>query len=233
MGNRDTHDRLVRELATRVGAAVVFPQYDASPEAKFPVPVEQSYSVMEYVCKHADQFGIAADGVIVAGDSAGGNMATVLCMLAKLRHGPNIVFQLLLYPVTDAGLDTGSYHQFADGPWLTLKAMQWFWDAYLKPETDRGDPLVSPLRASKEELAGLPPALIITAENDVLRDEGEEYAKKLELAGVKTGCVRVDGTIHDFLMLDALAGSEPAKTGLRLAVAETKDAFRATFPASR
>lgn len=222
MGNKDTHDRLVRELCTGTGAAVVYPNYTPSPEAQYPVPHQQIWAVLEYVLAHAGKLGLDADKLIVAGDSVGGNMAIVTSLLAKEKKGPKIAMQLLFYPVTDAGLDTRSYRDFVDGPWLTFKAMQWFWDAYLPDAAKRKEIYASPLQATKEQLSGLPPALIITAENDVLRDEGEAFAKKLDEAGVFTSCVRCNGTIHDFAMLNDLAETAPAKTALCLAVAAIK-----------
>lgn len=230
MGDMQTHDRLVRELAVSVGAAVVFVQYDPSPEAQYPVPLEQAYAAIEHVASNAAEFGIDPDGFVVAGDSVGGNMATVMAMFSRERGGPKIIFQLLFYPVTGADFDTGSYKEFADGPWLTRKAMQWFWDQYSPDAAKRKDRHAAPILADDSELAGLPPALVITAENDVLRDEGEAYARRLDAAGVKAASVRFNGTIHDFVMLDALAESTPARAALVLAAAEVKNAFQGIFP---
>lgn len=215
MGDRHTHDRLVRELAQGVQAAVVFPDYTPSPEAQFPVPVEQIYAVFAHVMENADEYGLDTERIAFAGDSVGGNMAAVMTLLAKERHGTKPCFQLLLYPVTDADFGTDSYKDFSDGPWLTRDAMKWFWDQYAPDEDKRKDVMASPLRADVERLKGLPPTLIITDENDVLRDEGEAYARKLMEAGVPTACARYLGTCHDFLMLDALAQSAPARAALR------------------
>ena len=230
MGNRQTHDRLIRELAVETGAAVVYPEYDPAPEVQYPVSLEQSYAVLEHVARSGPELGVDPRGIVIAGDSAGGNMATVLSMLSRERGGPDIIFQLLFYPVTDANFDTKSYREFADGPWLTRKAMKWFWDAYAPDQNRRREKNASPLMASGADLGRLPPALIITAENDVLRDEGEEYARKLDEAGVRVACVRVNGAMHDFVMLDALAETMAAKTAMRLAVAEMKMAFQSVFP---
>ncbi len=231
-GNKITHDRLVRLLASEVGAAVIFVEYALSPEAKYPVALEQCYAALEYAGKNAAELGLDPDGFIIAGDSAGGNMAAVLAMMAKERGGPKVIFQMLFYPVTDFNFHTQSYKDFSDGPHLTKKMMENFRDAYL-PESSRGkERNASPLQASEEDLTGLPPALIITAENDVLRDEGEEYAKRLDAANVRVSCVRMLGTIHDFVMVDALADTEPAKTAICLAVAEMKKAFQTMFPES-
>ena len=222
MGNEDTHDRLIRELAVGTGAAVVFPKYTPSPEAQYPVPHQEIWAILEHVAANAEHFGLDPTRIVVGGDSVGGNMAIVTSLLSKEKAGPKIGFQLLFYPVTDAAFDTPSYQNFADGPWLTKKAMQWFWDAYLPDQEKRDEIFASPLRAAKEQLSGLPPTLVITAENDVLRDEGEAFARKLDEAGVFVSCLRCNGTVHDFVMLDALAGSAPAKTALSLAIEAVK-----------
>lgn len=222
LGDKDTHDRLVRELAKGAQAAVVYPNYTPSPEAQYPVPLEQAYAAMLHVIEHADAYGLDSSRIAVAGDSVGGNMATVMTLLAKERKGPEIAFQLLLYPVTDANFDTESYHDFADGPWLTREAMKWFWDAYAPDARRRGEPTASPLRATTEQLAGLPPAMIITAENDVLRDEGEAYARRLIDAGVHVACVRYNNTHHDFMMLNALAETTPTRAAIAQAAAALK-----------
>lgn len=219
LGDKNTHDRLVRQLAEGARVAVVYPNYTPSPEAQYPVPLEQAYAAMRYVLDRADDYAVDASRVAVAGDSVGGNMATVMTLLAKERKGPAIAFQLLLYPVTDAEFDTESYHAFAEGPWLTRKAMQWFWDAYLPDHGRRHEITASPLRATLDQLRGLPPALIITAENDVLRDEGEAYARKLSEAGVSVTCVRYMGTHHDFMMLNGLAQTTPARGAVLHSVA--------------
>ncbi len=231
-GGKETHDRLIRQLCVEAGVAVVFPEYGLSPDFKYPVPLEQCYAVLDYMCLNAIELGFDPDGFIVAGDSAGGNMATVMPMLARERGGPKILFQLLFYPVVDSAFDTKSYRDFTDGPVLTKKAMRYYWDSYL-PEVDRREERnASPLRAREEELEDQPPTLIITAENDVLRDEGEEYARRLDDAGVKVACVRMNGVVHDFVMLNAFAHTAATRTAITLAVAEIKRAFQATFPES-
>ena len=205
MGDATTHDRLVRELAVGANATVVFLDYDRAPEHRYPVAIEEAYAATRYVTEHAEEFDVDATRLVVAGDSVGGNMATVVCLLARQRSDPGIAGQLLFYPVTNADFDTASYKQFANGPWLTLRAMQWFWDQYLADHSLRKDPTASPLMASLEQLRGLPRTLIITAENDVLRDEGEAYGRKLIGAGVQVVTTRYNATIHDFVMLNALA----------------------------
>ncbi|MFE9125051.1 alpha/beta hydrolase [Streptomyces sp. NPDC007148] len=216
-GNAHTHDRLVRELAVRAGAAVVFPEYDLSPEARYPVAIEQNYTVARWIVTDGAGKGLDPTRIAVAGDSVGGNMAAVLTLMAKEFGDVPLVQQVLFYPVTDAGFDTGSYHQFAEGYFLRRDGMQWFWDQYTTDEAQRAEATASPLRASLEQLKGLPPALVITGEADVLRDEGEAYANKLRLAGVAVTAVRFQGIIHDFVMLDALRDTHAAKAAMDLA----------------
>ena len=225
LGDRNTHDRLVREIAVGTGAAVVFVDYDRSPEARYPVAIEQAYAVTRYVVDHSADLCIDASRLAVAGDSVGGNMAAALTLMARQRRGPKIAFQVLFYPVTDADFDTASYTRFAEGPWLTKRAMQWFWDAYLPDVAARKQPTATPLNASLDELAGLPEALIVVDENDVLRDEGEAYARRLSDAGVRVTSTRYNGTIHDFAMLNALADT-PATRG---AIAQAVGALRGAF----
>ena len=204
LGNSGTHDRLIRELAVGVNAAVVFVEYDRSPEARYPVAIEQAYATAQWITQHGLDEGLDATHLAVAGDSVGGNMTTALAILAKQRGDVTFVHQSLYYPVTDAAQDTDSYREFADGPFLTAKGMAWFWDCYLPDQAKRAEITASPLRASIEDLAGLPEAFLIVDENDVLRDEGEAYARKLTEAGVRTTCVRYNGIIHDFMMLNPL-----------------------------
>ncbi|GAA2413139.1 alpha/beta hydrolase [Nonomuraea africana] len=217
-GNDHTHGRLARELALGVGAAVVFVNYSASPEARYPVAIEQVHTAARWVVEHGSAHGLDASRLAVAGDSVGGNMAIALTLLAKERGGIPLAAQVLFYPVTDAAFDTGSYHEFAEGYFLRRDGMQWFWDQYTTDPAERAQITASPLRASLEELAGLPPALVITAEADVLRDEGEEYANKLRAAGVAVTAVRYQGVIHDFVMLNALRGTHAAERAIRQAI---------------
>lgn len=226
LGNDKTHDRLVRELAAGVPAAVVFPVYTPSPEAVFPRPTTELFGVLEYIVKNADKLKLDASRLAVAGDSVGGNMAAAMTLAAKEKGGPKIDFQLLLYPVTDASLSTESYQIYADGPWLTKKAMIWFWQAYAPDEKDRKNIMASPLNAAPEQLKGLPPALIITDENDVLRDEGEAYARKLNDAGVEVTAVRFNGTIHDFMMLNPIADTMPTRTAVLLAISKLRKVLK-------
>ncbi|WP_329331745.1 alpha/beta hydrolase [Streptomyces sp. NBC_00663] len=217
-GNAHTHDRLVRELAVGANAAVVFPEYDLSPEVRYPVAIEQNYTVARWVVEQGASKGLDASRLAVAGDSVGGNMTAALTLMAKQRGDVPLVQQVLFYPVTDANFDTPSYHQFATGYFLRRDGMQWFWDQYTTDEAERAQITASPLRATTEQLTGLPPALVITGEADVLRDEGEAYANKLREAGVAVTAVRFQGIIHDFVMLNALRETHAAEAAITLAV---------------
>jgi acetyl esterase len=224
-GNAHTHDRLVRELAVGSQAAVVFPNYSLSPESKYPTAIEESYAVLKWMSEHGASSGLDAGRIAVAGDSVGGNMAAALTLMAKQRRGPAIGQQLLFYPVTDASFDTESYRQFATGYFLRRDAMQWFWDQYTTDPQQRSEITASPLRATTDELRGLPRALVITAEADVLRDEGEAYANKLRQAGVRVTAARFQGIIHDFVMLNALANTAAARGAIALAIAWLREGF--------
>ncbi|WP_421107967.1 alpha/beta hydrolase [Streptomyces sp. NEAU-S77] len=216
-GNAHTHDRLVRELAVGADAAVVFPEYDLSPEARYPVAIEQNYAVAQWIVRDGAGTGLDGTRLAVAGDSVGGNMSAALTLMAKERGDVSLLQQVLFYPVTDAGFDTGSYHQFATGYFLRRDGMRWFWDQYTTDEGERAEITASPLRATTEQLTGLPAALVITAEADVLRDEGEAYANKLRAAGVPVTAVRFQGIIHDFVMLNALRDTHAAQAAITLA----------------
>jgi acetyl esterase len=212
LGGADTHDRLIRELANGIHSAIVFVNYTRSPEAKYPVPVEQAYAATKWVSENGQTIHVNSSHLAMAGDSVGGNMAAAVTLLAKKRGGrPRIDFQVLFYPVTDASFETSSYDAYHDGYFLTREAMKWFWDNYTSNKTNRKEPTVCPLQASIEELKGLPPALIINGEFDVLRDEGEAYAHKLIDAGVQVRAVRYHGTIHDFVMLNPIANTPTAR----------------------
>jgi acetyl esterase len=200
LGGYRTHDRLLREIANGTPAAVVFVEYEPPPEAKYPVAIGQAYAATTYIAEHGGEFNLDGSRLAVTGDSVGGNMAAVVALLAKERSGPRIQYQALFYPVTDANLDNHSYREFAEGPWLTRAAMEWFWNAYAPDSATRKQPTVSPLQASADQLRGLPAALAVTDENDVLRAEGEAYAGKLMQAGVSVTAVRYLGTIHNFVI---------------------------------
>lgn len=224
-GNHHTHDRLARELAIGVGAAVVFSDYSLSPEARYPTAVEENYAVARWVLEHGGEHGLDTSRVAVAGDSVGGNMAAALTLMAKERGDLPLAAQVLFYPVTDATFDTDSYQRFAEGYFLRRDAMRWFWDQYTTDPVRRAEITASPLRATTEQLAGLPPALVITAEADVLRDEGEAYANKLRAAGVPVTAVRYQGIIHDFVMLNALRGTHAAEAAIAQAIAFLRTAL--------
>ncbi|MEU6658712.1 alpha/beta hydrolase [Streptomyces sp. NPDC046821] len=227
-GNAHTHDRLVRELATGTEAAVVFPEYDLSPEARYPVAIEQNYAVAQWVVREGSGKGLDPTRMAVAGDSVGGNMSAALTLMAKERGDVRLVQQVLFYPVTDAAFDTPSYHQYAEGYFLRRDAMRWFWDQYTDDSGQRAEITASPLRATTGQLSGLPPALVITGEADVLRDEGEAYANKLRQAGVEVTATRYQGIIHDFVMLNPLRGTHAAQAAITQAVTVLRDAFATT-----
>lgn len=224
-GNAHTHDRLVRELAVGAGAAAVFPEYTLSPEAKYPTAIEQNYAVAQWVVAHGAEKGLDASRLAVAGDSVGGNMSAVFALMAKDRGDVRISHQVLLYPVTNADFDTGSYHQFAEHYFLTREGMKWFWDQYTENDAQRAEIYASPLRATAEQLRGLPPALVITGEADVLRDEGEAYAAALRAAGVPVTHVRYGGIIHDFMMINSMRSTNAATSAVKLAQDTLRDAL--------
>jgi len=215
-GDAHTHGRLVAELAARAGAAAVFTNYSLSPEAKYPTALEEIYAVLEWIAASGAEQQLDPSRIVVSGDSVGGNMTAAITIMAKQRGGPAIAAQLLYYPVTNAAFDTGSYEQFATHYWLTRTGMQWYWDQYTTDPDDRAQITASPLRASLEELAGLPPALVIVGEADPLRDEGEAYAAKLRAAGVAVTAVRFGGMIHDFVMVNALRDTHGAMAATKM-----------------
>ncbi len=216
MGDEYVYDNLIKKISAGANVAIVFPEYTRAPEAQYPVQINEIYSVLNYVYEHADEMNFDRNKIAIMGDSAGGNMAAVTAMRVKDDDAVKIKFLLLIYPVTNADMDTDSYHHFKDGPWLTKKSMEYFWDAYVPEKKLRKDKFVSPLYAELEDLKGLPSTLIITDENDVLRDEGEAFARKLDDAGVNVVNVRINGTHHDFVMLNALSETEPAKGTLKM-----------------
>src|SRR5579862_6054048 len=204
VGNFQNHQRLLRDLVVGSGQVGVFVEYTSLPDARFPTQLDQSYAVLKWVAAHAQEFGADGSRIAVAGNSVGGNMSAALTLMAKDRHGPKITYQVLMIPATDASVDSQSYHEYGTGRFLARAFMKYGWDLYAPDAVTRDNPYVSPLRASLQELKGLPPALVITAENDPLRDEGEAYARKLKNAGVTVDAVRYNGTIHDFVLLNAL-----------------------------
>jgi acetyl esterase len=225
LGNADTHDRLVRELAVGTGAAVVFVEYDRSPEARYPVAIEQGYATAQWIMREGAANQLDPDRIAVAGDSVGGNMTAALALMANERGDVRFLQQSMYYPVTDAAMDTGSYLLFAEGYFLTAKGMAWFWDAYLPDAARRSEPFASPLRASDQQIAGLPPAFIIVDEADVLRDEGEAYAARLRAAGNAVTTVRYDGITHDFMMLNPLSSTHATRAAVAQAISILRDAL--------
>ncbi|WP_225848986.1 alpha/beta hydrolase [Streptomyces sp. HPF1205] len=207
LGDRIAYDRKTRDLAHACGAAVVFVEYTRSPEARYPVALEEAYAATAWIAEHGLELDLDGARLAVAGDSSGGNLATATALLAKRGGGPRLLQQVLFYPSLDAGFDTPSYERFADGFFLTRAQMRWFWSQYAPDHSVRTEPTAAPLRAPTQELAGLPPALVITGEADPLRDEGEAYARKLMEAGVPVVATRYLGAIHSFTAQDQLAAS--------------------------
>ena len=215
-GNAHTHDKLVRELAVRTNSVVVFPEYTLSPEAKYPTAIEQDYSVLQQLPNLAASKNLNIAKLTVAGDSVGGNMATVMTIMTKQRGGLPISQQLLYYPVTDANFETESYNTFADNYYLTKEGMEWFWNKYTTDEKERAEITASPLRATLDDLKRLPAAMVLNGEADVLRDEGEAYARKLRDAGVEVTQLQFQGMIHDFVMLNNLDQTKAARAAMNL-----------------
>lgn len=227
VGSFQNHQRLLRDLVLGSGQIGVFPEYTSLPAAKYPTQLDECYAALRWTAEHAGEFGADGSRIAIAGSSVGGNMSAALTLITKDRDGPKISYQVLFVPATDASVDTASYREFGTGRFLTRAFMKYGWDLYAPDDKTRNIPYVSPLRASNQELKGLPPALVITAENDPLRDEGEAYARKLKEAGVDVTAVRYNGTIHDFVALNALrqvpgaeAAIEPASEGIRAHLGE-------------
>jgi acetyl esterase/lipase len=222
LGDYPTHARLIRDLVVNSGAVAVYVDYTPSPEAHYPVAINQAYAATRWVAENGKEIDVDGTRLAVAGNSVGGNMAAVVALMAKDKGTPKLRFQALLWPVTDASFETGSYGQFAQGHFLTKPMMQWFWDSYTTDAKQRAEIYASPLRASTEQLKGLPPALVQTAEFDVLRDEGEAYARKLDAAGVAVTATRYNGMIHDYGLLNPLAKVPAVQAAMRQAGEELK-----------
>ncbi|QXH36564.1 alpha/beta hydrolase [Pseudomonas muyukensis] len=205
LGDFPTHERLVRDLVVGSGAVAVFVNYTPSPEAHYPTAINQAYAATRWVAEHGKDIDVDGKRLAVAGNSVGGNMAAVVSLMAKDKGTPAIKYQVLLWPVTDANFETASYNQYAEGHFLTRNMMKWFWDNYTTDPKQRAEIYASPLRATTEQLQGLPPALVQTASADVLRDEGEAYARKLDQAGVPVTAVRYNGMIHDYGLLNVVS----------------------------
>lgn len=226
LGDFPTHERMIRDLVVESGAAGVYVGYTPSPEAKYPVAINQAYAATKWVATHGNEVGLDGSRLAVAGNSVGGNMATVVALMAKDKKGPKLRYQVLLWPVTDAAFNDASYTQFGTGRFLTKNMMSYFWDSYTKKPNERKNIYASPLNASLAQLAGLPPALVQTAENDVLRDEGEAYARKLDQAGVKVTATRYNGMIHDWGLLNPLSQVPGTKSAMLQAATELKRALK-------
>lgn len=224
-GDKESFDRVARDIAAGADAAVIFVEYTRSPEARYPVAIEEAYAATKHIALNGRSLNLDPERIAVAGDSAGANMAAVVALLAKQRGGPALVCQVLFNPATDVRFDTPSYKEFATGYFLSREAMKWYWNHYLPDEATRKQPTASPLRASISELKGLPPALVITSEFDVLRDEGEAYAHKLMDADIPVTAVRYLGAIHAFTILNAIADSQVTRSALALANDTLRKAF--------
>ncbi len=222
LGDYPTHRRLVRDLVVGSGAVAVFPDYTPSPEAQYPVAINQIYAALKWVAEHGNEIGVNGKNLAVVGNSVGGNMTASVVLMAKEKKGPAIQLQVMLWPVTDANFETASYKELGEGRFLSRNMMIWFWDNYLPDKKARKDIYASPLQATTEQLRGLPPALVQTAENDVLRDEGEAYARRLDEAGVPVTLTRYGGLIHDYGLLNPLAEIPAVKTALLQAAAVIK-----------
>jgi len=218
LGNARTHDRLVRELAVGARAALAFVEYPNSPEAHYPTAIEQGYATAQWITRNGASKGLDASRMAVAGESVGGNMTAALALMAKERGDVSFVQQSMYYPVTDAAMNTASYEQFASGYYLSRPGMEWFWDAYAPDKAQRAEITASPNQASTEQVTGLPPTYLCVDEADVLRDEGEAYAAKLRSAGVPVTTVRYDGTIHDFMLLNALSETRATRAAIGQAI---------------
>ncbi|MDR6956402.1 acetyl esterase/lipase [Pseudomonas brassicacearum] len=222
LGDFPTHERLVRDLVAGSGAVAVFVNYTPSPEAHYPVAINQAYAATKWVAEHGKQINVDGKRLAVAGNSVGGNMAAVVALMAKDKGTPALRFQALLWPVTDASFETASYNQFAEGHFLSKNMMKWFWDNYTTDAGQRSEIYASPLRATTAQLKGLPPALVQTAEADVLRDEGEAYARKLDAAGVPVTAVRYNGMIHDYGLLNVVSQVPAVRSAMLQASEELK-----------
>ena len=222
LGDFPTHERFVRDLVVHSGAVAVFVNYTPSPEARYGVAINQAYAATKWVAEHGKEIKVDGSRLAVAGNSVGGNMATVVALMAKDKGGPKLRAEVLFWPVVDANFETASYKQFAEGHFLTRNMMKWFWDNYTTDAAKRKEITASPLMATIDQLKGLPPTLIQTAENDVLRDEGEAYGRKLDAAGVAVTSVRYNGMIHDFGLLNAIATVPAVRSSLEQAGEELK-----------
>jgi acetyl esterase/lipase len=222
LGDFPTHERFVRDLVVDSGFTSVFVNYTPSPEAQYPTAINQAYAATKWVAAHGSEIYVDGKRLALVGNSVGGNMTAVVALMARDKGEPEIKCQILFWPVTDANFETPSYQEYADGYFLTKAMMKWFWDAYMPDRAQRQEVYASPLQAATNHLAGLPPALIQTAGNDVLRDEGEAYARNLDGAGVDVTAVRYEGLIHDYGLLNAISHVPAVRSALHQAAEELK-----------
>lgn len=222
LGDYPTHRRMVRDLVLESGAAAVFINYTPTPDAVFPQQINEIYAALRWVAENGDEIGVDGNNLAVVGNSVGGNMTAVMSLMAKEKGGPEIKFQILMWAIVDADFETESYRQFGEKRFLSASLMKWMYDMYIADVEKRKEIYASPLQATLEQLKGLPPALVITAESDILRDEGEAYGRKLDEAGVPVTVTRYDGMIHDFGLLNGLAALPQVKSLFVQAGAELK-----------
>jgi acetyl esterase len=226
LGDYPTHKRLVRDLVVASGMAAVFVNYTPSPEAHYPQAINEIYAATKWVAAHGDEINVDGGNLAIVGNSVGGNMTTATCLMAKDKGGPTVKLEILMWPVTDASFTQATYEEYGAQRFLTLPLIKWMWDQYTTDPAKRKEIYASPLQASVEQLKGLPPALIMVAENDILRDEGEAYGRKLDAAGVEVATLRFDGVIHDFGMLNGLATIPQTKALILQAEAALKRYLR-------
>ncbi len=222
LGDYPTHKRMVRDLVVLSGFAAVFVNYTRTPDAQYPQAINEIYAATKWVAEHGEEIGVDGKNLAIVGNSVGGNMSTVTTLMAKEKGGPHIKLQILMWPIVDADFETNSYHQFGEKRFLTTPTMKWMYDMYIADPEKRKDIYASPLRATVEQLKGLPPALIQLAESDILHDEGEAYGRKLDEAGVKVTTVQYNGMIHDFGLLNGLAELPATRSLFVQAAAELK-----------
>lgn len=222
LGDYPTHKRMVRDLVVLSGFAAVFVNYTRTPDAQYPQAINEIYAATKWVAEHGNEIGVDGKNLAVVGNSVGGNMSTVTTLMAKEKEGPHIKLQILFWPIVDADFETNSYHQFGDKRFLTVPTMKWMYDMYIADPEKRKDIYASPLRATVEQLKGLPPALVVVAESDILHDEGTAYGRKLNEAGVDVTLVQYDGMIHDFGLLNGLAELPATRSLFVQAAAELK-----------
>jgi len=226
LGDFPTHERMVRDLVVLSGCAGVFINYTRTPDTKFPTAINEIYAATKWVAENGKEIQVDGSKLAVVGNSVGGNMTAVTTLKAKAENGPKIKLQIMMWPIVDADFETESYKLYGEQRFLTVPTMKWMYDMYIADPEKRKDIYASPLRASVEQLKGLPPALIQVAENDILRDEGEAYGRKLEEAGVAATTVRYNGVIHDFGLLNGLAEIPQTRSLFIQAAAELKKYLR-------